>query len=370
MSLTTEIKTFFEDLELDNTSTLDETKKQYRSLAKKWHPDKNLGKNTSEEIKKINEAWEKLQEFFEKKTTQQEAKQKLEEKQAKMRQQRKEHKRKMLRELKEKRENEEKILSEAIAQAKRKRDEEKKQMLKRMKENEAEQVAQEEIHGLWFDATKIKSGQACICLQFVSSTCKSDVQKTTLRGFNEIDFALNHESQFILAMNFQAGKSNIGPVTVGRSRDNRINPLHSLEISKNAVQISCCDAYDGSVTITSLVEFQQGPKRRGNCIKVYTVSAEGKKEVMHRLRAGDQTQCQFTIPENGLKDIFIEIGPHVWKFKRYANMPSTQAVAPVAPELVQKNPRREFYVDDDNHQSYLEVVDILAEVEEVDFCKW
>jgi len=52
---------------------------------------------------------------------------------------------------------------------------------------------------------------------------------------------------------------------------------------------------------------------------------DGTSEYINWLRAGDQTQCQFTIPENGPKDIFIQIGPHLWKFKRYANMPSTQA---------------------------------------------
>ena len=212
MSNIIEISKFFQILKLDNDSTWEQTKTQFKSLALKLHPDKNQTDDNGEEFKKINEAYENLEKFFEKQNHAKSAATR-----AKVRQQRKEHAQKMSRELKRKRENEEQILSEKIAQAKQKRDEEKKQMFEQMKENEAEQVSQEEIHGLWFDATKIKSGQACICLQFVSSTDKSDDQKTTVRGFNENDFALNNESQFILAMNFRAEKSNIGPVTYGRS---------------------------------------------------------------------------------------------------------------------------------------------------------
>lgn len=45
-------------LELKPSSTLDEVKKQYKVLAKKWHPDINKDPSSSEKLKKINEAYD------------------------------------------------------------------------------------------------------------------------------------------------------------------------------------------------------------------------------------------------------------------------------------------------------------------------
>ena len=49
-------KDYYAILEIPQTATLFEIKAAYRTQAKKWHPDKNLGRETAEKMKDINEA--------------------------------------------------------------------------------------------------------------------------------------------------------------------------------------------------------------------------------------------------------------------------------------------------------------------------
>ena len=49
----------YETLGVDRKATLEEIKKAYKSLAKKWHPDRNNGLET-DTFKKINEAYDIL----------------------------------------------------------------------------------------------------------------------------------------------------------------------------------------------------------------------------------------------------------------------------------------------------------------------
>ena len=52
---------YYKILEIDKKATADEIKKAYRTLAKKYHPDKNLGdKKAEERFKLVNEANEVL----------------------------------------------------------------------------------------------------------------------------------------------------------------------------------------------------------------------------------------------------------------------------------------------------------------------
>ena len=55
-------KDYYEILGLENTRvSIDEIKSAYRSAAKKYHPDLNVGDSFSEDkIKEINEAYRKL----------------------------------------------------------------------------------------------------------------------------------------------------------------------------------------------------------------------------------------------------------------------------------------------------------------------
>lgn len=50
----------YEVLEIKQNATLQEIKKSYRNLAKKYHPDKNQDRNTTEHFRKINYAYEIL----------------------------------------------------------------------------------------------------------------------------------------------------------------------------------------------------------------------------------------------------------------------------------------------------------------------
>lgn len=52
--------THYETLGLTEQATADEITKSFRELAKKYHPDKNVGKDTTEEFKKILKAYEIL----------------------------------------------------------------------------------------------------------------------------------------------------------------------------------------------------------------------------------------------------------------------------------------------------------------------
>ena len=47
----------YEVLEIKQNATLQEIKKSYRNLAKKYHPDKNQERNTTEHFRKINYAY-------------------------------------------------------------------------------------------------------------------------------------------------------------------------------------------------------------------------------------------------------------------------------------------------------------------------
>ena len=49
----------YETLGVDRKATLEEIKKAYKTLAKKWHPDRNNGLET-DTFKKINEAYDVL----------------------------------------------------------------------------------------------------------------------------------------------------------------------------------------------------------------------------------------------------------------------------------------------------------------------
>ena len=52
---------FYEDLEVEKTATAEQIKKAYRTLAFKYHPDRNPGDKAAEEkFKKINAAYEVL----------------------------------------------------------------------------------------------------------------------------------------------------------------------------------------------------------------------------------------------------------------------------------------------------------------------
>ena len=54
-------KDYYEILGVDKNASSDEIKKAYRTLAKKWHPDKNQNnKETEEKFKEISEAYEHL----------------------------------------------------------------------------------------------------------------------------------------------------------------------------------------------------------------------------------------------------------------------------------------------------------------------
>ena len=50
---------YYETLGVDMKASLEEIKKAYKSLAKKWHPDRNNGLET-DTFKKINEAYDVL----------------------------------------------------------------------------------------------------------------------------------------------------------------------------------------------------------------------------------------------------------------------------------------------------------------------
>ena len=51
---------YYEVLGLNKNATIDEIKKSYRSLAKKYHPDINKSADAEEKFKEINEAYEVL----------------------------------------------------------------------------------------------------------------------------------------------------------------------------------------------------------------------------------------------------------------------------------------------------------------------
>jgi curved DNA-binding protein CbpA len=49
-------KDYYAILQISQTATLAEIKSAYRNQARKWHPDKNHGMDTTEKMKEINEA--------------------------------------------------------------------------------------------------------------------------------------------------------------------------------------------------------------------------------------------------------------------------------------------------------------------------
>jgi curved DNA-binding protein CbpA len=58
------VRNYYEILEVERFSSLEQIKKNYRRLALKWHPDKNLGNKNKEEaeenFKKIGRAYQVL----------------------------------------------------------------------------------------------------------------------------------------------------------------------------------------------------------------------------------------------------------------------------------------------------------------------
>ena len=55
----------FHVLGISEDSSLEEAKKAWRSLALKFHPDRNPDPDSEEKMKEINDAWEKLKENME-----------------------------------------------------------------------------------------------------------------------------------------------------------------------------------------------------------------------------------------------------------------------------------------------------------------
>ena len=55
-------KDYYQILEISQQASLSEIKQAYRSASKKWHPDLNLGKDTTQIMQDINEAYAILKE--------------------------------------------------------------------------------------------------------------------------------------------------------------------------------------------------------------------------------------------------------------------------------------------------------------------
>lgn len=56
------IENYYDVLECDEQATYEEIKSAYQGLVRKYHPDKNENKNTTEIFHKIDEAWKTLKE--------------------------------------------------------------------------------------------------------------------------------------------------------------------------------------------------------------------------------------------------------------------------------------------------------------------
>ena len=48
---------YYQVLGVDKKASADDIKKSYRKLALKWHPDKNVGQDTTHKMQLINEAF-------------------------------------------------------------------------------------------------------------------------------------------------------------------------------------------------------------------------------------------------------------------------------------------------------------------------
>jgi molecular chaperone DnaJ len=58
--LTSNLPDYYEILEIQKNASQTEIKNQYRSLAKKWHPDKKKDSNAESKMAQINMAYEVL----------------------------------------------------------------------------------------------------------------------------------------------------------------------------------------------------------------------------------------------------------------------------------------------------------------------
>jgi hypothetical protein len=197
-------------------------------------------------------------------------------------------------------------------------------------------------HRRWFCAEHCE-GQNVICMEYVTSTetidkykCKCDATNPAyprVTNKDGEDISLLPGSSLYLAMTSRY----IGPIKYGRSRvENDICVLNSPQVSRKAVQMEA-NAHDGSVKLTSLVE-----SANGNQIEVFVEGQEDRP--MHRLVAGLQESCSFNLskneaeewkigkfewtetskPEDRPKQIFVKIGPHLYKLVWYTKIPRSR----------------------------------------------
>ncbi len=128
----------FAELDIKPDTTLEESKRQYRDLVQVWHPDRHsanerLQKKAEDKLKRINAAWEQVQEFY----RIQEAVRLQEEEQERLYQEAREQK---IRELeKEKREQEERDREEL------KRQQEKRERLEREERQRIARLEEERL---------------------------------------------------------------------------------------------------------------------------------------------------------------------------------------------------------------------------------
>jgi len=57
-------KDYYAILEVTQNATFEEIRKAYKKQSKKWHPDKNIGKDVTSIMQDINEAYDVLKDFY------------------------------------------------------------------------------------------------------------------------------------------------------------------------------------------------------------------------------------------------------------------------------------------------------------------